>query len=143
MLLGNTHDETRAFFPPGHAKLAGLDWDNLAERIAPELRVDAHPEWVVREYRRLFPAYGPEQVFFAATTASRSWRAQVIEAEARAAADAPAFVYQLDYPQPAPHGADIPLVFGGEGAVGRTPSCVSPARVIRAGRPTACRSGRR
>ena len=112
MLLGNTHDETRAFFGPGHAKLAGLNWDNLAERIAPELRVDAHPEWVVSEYRRMFPDYNAEQIFFAATTASRSWRAQVIEAEARAAAGVPAFVYQLDHPAPAPHGADIPLVFG-------------------------------
>jgi len=117
LLLGNTRDETRAFFGPGHPKLAGLNWDNLAERIAPELRVDAHPEWVVGEYRRLFPAYSPEEVFFAATTASRSWRAQVIEAETRAAAGVPAFVYQLDHPTPAPHGADIPLVFSGEGPV--------------------------
>jgi para-nitrobenzyl esterase len=115
MLLGNTRDETRAFFGPGHPKLAGLNWNNLAERIAPELRVDAHPEWMVGEYRRMFPSYAPEQIFFAATTASRSWRAQVIEAEARAAAGAPAFVYQLDHPAPAPHGADIPLVFSGEG----------------------------
>ena len=119
LLLGNTHDETRGFFGPGHPKLAGLDWDNLPERIAPELRVDAHPEWVVREYRRLFPDHGPEQIFFAATTAARSWRAQLIEAEARAAAGAPAFVYQLDFPSPAAHGADIPLVFGGQGPVAR------------------------
>lgn len=117
MMLGNTHDETRGFFGPDHPKIAGLSWDNLAERIAPELRVDADPDWVVAEYRRLFPRHTPEQIFFAATTASRSWRAQVIEAEARAAAGAPAFVYQLDFPAPAPHGADIPLVFGADGPV--------------------------
>jgi len=117
LLLGNTHDETRAFYPPGHPALAGLGWDNLAARIAPELRVDALPEWVVGEYRRLFPAYTPEQLFYAATTAGRSWRAQIIEAEERARAGAPAFVYQLDHPAPAPHGADIPLVFSGEGPV--------------------------
>ena len=115
LLLGNTHDETRAFYPPGHPILAGLGWDNLPERIGPELRVDAHPEWVVGEYRRLFPAYTSEQVFFAATTAGRSWRAQIIEAEERARAGVPAFVYQLDHPSPAPHGADIPLAFAGEG----------------------------
>ena len=80
--------------------------------MAPELRIDAHPEWVVAEYRRLFPAYSPTRVFFAATTAGRSWRAQLIEAEERARAGVPAFVYQLDSPDPAPHGADIPLVFG-------------------------------
>jgi para-nitrobenzyl esterase len=112
LLLGNTRDETRGFYGPGHSKLAGLDWSNLAERIAPELRIDAHPEWVVTEYRRLFPSYSAEQIFFAATTAGRSWRAQLIEAEERARAGAPAFVYQLDYPDPAPHAADIPLVFG-------------------------------
>ena len=57
MMLGNTHDETRAFYGPDHPKIVGLNWDNLAERMAPELRIDAHPEWVVAEYRRLFPAY--------------------------------------------------------------------------------------
>jgi para-nitrobenzyl esterase len=117
MLLGNTRDETRAFYPPGHPILAGLGWDSLAERLGPELRVDALPEWVVQEYRRLFPASTPEQIFIAATTAGRSWRAQIIEAEERARAGAPAFVYQLDHPSPAPHGADIPLVFSGEGPV--------------------------
>lgn len=117
LMLGNTHDETRAFYPPGHPLLAGLGWDNLPERIAPELRIDAHPEWVVAEYRRMFPAYAPEQIFYAATTAGRSWRAQIIEAEERARAGAPAFVYQLDHPSPAPHGADIPQVFAGEGPV--------------------------
>jgi para-nitrobenzyl esterase len=117
MMLGNTHDETRGFFGPDHPTLRGLSWDNLATRMAPELRVDADPDWVVGEYRRLFPGHTPEQIFFAATTASRSWRAQVVEAEARAAAGAPAFVYQLDHPSPAPHGADIPLVFSGEGPV--------------------------
>ncbi|HST37670.1 MAG TPA: carboxylesterase family protein [Allosphingosinicella sp.] len=117
LLLGNTHDETRAFYPPGHPKLAGLGWENIAERIGPELRIDAHPEWVIAEYRRLFPAYSAEQVFYAATTAGRSWRAQLIEAEERARAGAPAYVYQLDHPSPAPHGADIPPVFGGTGAL--------------------------
>jgi para-nitrobenzyl esterase len=112
MLLGNTKEETRGFYGPEHPRIAGLGWDNLAERMAPELRIDVHPEWVVGEYRRHFPAWSAEQVFFAATTAGRSWRGQVIEAEERARAGVPAFVYQLDYPDPAPHAADIPLVFG-------------------------------
>lgn len=112
MMLGNTRDETRAFYAPDHPRIAGLDWDNLPERMAGELRIDAHPEWVVAEYRRLFPSYSAEQIFFAATTAGRSWRAQIIEAEERARAGVPAYVYQLDFPEPAPHGADIPLVFG-------------------------------
>ena len=118
MMLGNTHDETRGFFGPDHPKIIGLGWENLPERMAPELRIDVPPEWVVAEYRRLFPAFTPEQVFFAATTAARSWRGQLIEAEERARAGAPAFVYQLDFASPvepwrgAPHALDIPLVFG-------------------------------
>ena len=118
MILGNTHDETRGFFGPDHQALRGLDWSNLPERIAPELKVDILPEYVVAEYRRMFPAYGPADIFYAATTAGRSWRGQLIEAEARARAGAPTWVYQLDFRSPlepargAPHTFDIPLVFG-------------------------------
>lgn len=60
-------------------------------------------------------------MFFAATTDSRSWRGQVIEAERRAAQPPPAagtWVYQLDWGTPiddgrwgAHHGLDVPLVF--------------------------------
>jgi para-nitrobenzyl esterase len=124
MVLGNTRDETRAFVDPGGAKVQGLDWDNLAEAIAPELRIDAHPEWVVAEYRAHFPGMSPVDLFYAATTAGRSWRGQVIEAEERAHARAAAWVYQLDFASPvqpvrgAPHGQDIPLIFGTLGAQG-------------------------
>ena len=138
MLLGNTRDETRGFFGPDHPILAGLGWTNLAERMAPELRVDAHPEWVVREYRRLFPGYTAEQIFFAATTAGRSWRGQVEEADARARAGAPTFVYQLDFPSPvepwrgAPHTLDIPLVFGTLDAPGSIAGTGAPSRILSA-----------
>jgi para-nitrobenzyl esterase len=122
MLLGNTHDETRGFF--GRDKVVGLNWDNLPQRLGPELKIDILPEWVVSEYRRLFPAYTPEEVFFAATTAGRSWRGQIEEAEARTKANAPTWVYQVDFASPvdpwrgAPHTMDIPLVFGTLGAPG-------------------------
>ena len=63
----------------------------------------------------------PADVFFAATTASRSWRGQVIEAERRASqaeAAGRTWVYQLDWRAPvdggkwkAHHGLDVPLVF--------------------------------
>ncbi|HEY6814053.1 MAG TPA: carboxylesterase/lipase family protein [Croceibacterium sp.] len=119
MLLGNTHDETRGFFGPEHPKIIGLDWSNLAERMAPELRIDVLPEWVVARFRERYPAMSPTEVFYAATTAGRSWRGQVIEADERARAGAAAtWVYQLDFPSPlqpergAPHTHDIPLVFG-------------------------------
>ncbi len=57
-------------------------------------------------------------MFFAATTAGRSWRGAVMEAEARARQGAPAFVYEMDFPTTieggrlrAMHTTDIPLAF--------------------------------
>lgn len=118
MMLGNTHDETRAFIGPDSPRVRGLSWDNLAERMAPELKVDILPEWVVAQFRARYPAYGPLDVFYAATTAGRSWRGQVEEAEARARAGVPGWVYQVDFAsrtdpaRGAFHTMDIPLVFG-------------------------------
>ncbi len=112
MLLGNTVAETRAFFPPDHPKLQGLDWDNLAARIAPEMRIDILPIWVVGEFRRRYPKDNPEQIFHRIVTAARSWRGQVEEAEARARAGrGNTFVYQLDFEQ-GKHTDDIGFAFG-------------------------------
>jgi len=76
---------------------------------------------VISAYRKLYPDYSPADVFFASTTASRSWRGQVIEAERRAVqpnAQRHTWVYQLDWKTPvdggkwgAHHGLDVPLVF--------------------------------
>lgn len=125
MILGNTRDETRAFIDPDSDKVRSLDWRNIAERLAPELRVDLHPEWIVAQYRRQFPDWSPERVFYAASTAGRSWPGQVVEADARARAGTRTWVYQLDFQSPtqprrgAPHTMDIALAFGtleGEGS---------------------------
>ncbi|OYU16562.1 MAG: carboxylesterase [Alphaproteobacteria bacterium PA4] len=131
MLLGNTRDEARAFLPPDSAKLAGLDWDNLAARLAPELRVDILPEWVIAAYRAREPDITPRALLWRAVTAGRSWRGQIIEAEMRAAVAAPTWVYQLDFADPARpeagamHTMDIPLMFGTLAAAG-SPSGTSP-----------------
>ncbi|MEO6359451.1 MAG: carboxylesterase/lipase family protein [Sphingomicrobium sp.] len=136
MILGNTRDETRGFFGRDHPKIVGLGWGNLAERMGPELRVDIDPSWVVQEYRRMFPAYTTEQIFFAATTAGRSWRGQVDEADARARANAPTWVYRLDFASPlqpwrgAPHTLDIPLVFGTLDAPGSLTGTGAAARAV-------------
>jgi para-nitrobenzyl esterase len=60
----------------------------------------------------------PSDVFFAATTAGRSWRGAVEELEARAKSGAVTYAYQVDWKTPkndgrlgAPHTIDIPLVF--------------------------------
>jgi para-nitrobenzyl esterase len=125
MIIGNTRGETRNLIGRGDPSTFDLTWDRLPERMAGELRVDILPEHVVAEYRRLYPDYSPSDVFFAATTAARSWRGALIELEARAAQPAATYAYQLDWPSPADggrwgacHGLDIPLAFGTLDAVG-------------------------
>lgn len=138
MILGNTREETRAFIDPRGPKLAGLSWANLAQRIAPEIKIDLDPQWVVTQYRAQFPDWPVERVFYAATTAGRSWPGQVIEADARAAAGAQAtWVYQLDRASPvdplrgAAHTDDIPYVFGTLDAPGSKSGTDAAARAIR------------
>jgi para-nitrobenzyl esterase len=136
MILGNTRDETRAFIDPKGPKMVGLDWSNIAERMAPELRMDIHPEWVVSQYRGRFPDWSPERVFYAATTAGRSWPGQVIEADERARANTRTWVYQLDFQSPvepwrgAPHTLDIPLAFGTLDAEGSITGTGAAARAL-------------
>lgn len=122
MIIGNTRDETRAFLgndPANHA----LTWDRLPDKLRTHQYVDLPPVTVIAAYRRLYPHYTASDVFFAATTAGRSWRGAVLEAEARARQGAPTWtaptwMYQLDFPSPldggrfgAMHTLDIPLVF--------------------------------
>ena len=112
MMLGNTVMETRAFYAADGKQLAGLNFDNLAARIAPEMRIDAHPEWVVAQFRARYPEAEPVELFHRIVTAARSWRGQVEEADARARVGrGNTFVYQLDFEQ-AKHTDDIGLAFG-------------------------------
>src|SRR3546814_2504678 len=59
MMLGNAVMETRAFYASDSRQLAGLDFGNLAARIAPEMRIDIHPEWVVTQFRARYPDAAP------------------------------------------------------------------------------------
>jgi para-nitrobenzyl esterase len=118
MIIGNTRDETRLLIGGQDPSAFSLSWDQLPARLASAMRVDIDPALVVAEYRRLYPKYAASDVFFSATTAARSWRGAIIEAELRAEAGAPVFAYELDWPSPvdggkwrAPHTLDIPLVF--------------------------------
>jgi para-nitrobenzyl esterase len=111
MMLGNTVMETRAFYASDGKQLAGLDFDNLAQRIAPEMRIDIEPSWVAGQFRARYPEAEPLELFHRIVTAARSWRGQVEEAEARARAGHPGFVYQLDF-ESAKHADDIALSFG-------------------------------
>jgi para-nitrobenzyl esterase len=82
------------------------------------MRVDIQPEYVITEYRKLYPNLSASDLLFKITTASRSWRGAIIEAEERAKSGSPAYAYQLDWATPkddgksgAPHASDIQLVF--------------------------------
>ena len=125
MMIGNTKQETLGFM--GGPDNTNLTWETLPGRMGPSaLRIDISPETVVAEYRRLYPQMTPDQVLIAATTAGRSWRGAVIEAEERARAGRPAYVYQQSFPVPmsdgragAPHGSDIAFVFDNLDATAR------------------------
>lgn len=117
MVIGNTRDETRAFLGNDPSNFA-LTWESLPAKLREQQYSDLSPDVVIAEYRRLYPDYTPSDVFFAATTAGRSWRGAVIEAELRAQQGAPTWTYQLDWPSPlddgkwrALHTLDIALVF--------------------------------
>uniref|UniRef100_UPI0028B03341 carboxylesterase family protein n=1 Tax=Stenotrophomonas sp. TaxID=69392 RepID=UPI0028B03341 len=83
MVIGNTHDETRAFLGNDPGNFA-LDWNTLPAQLEKQQFVDLLPSMVIEHYRRLYPHYTASEVFFAATTAGRSWRGAVEQLEARA-----------------------------------------------------------
>lgn len=141
MVIGNTRDETRAFLgnDPGNFTLT---WESLPAQLQKQQFVDLLPSTVIAEYRRLYPHYSPSEVFFAATTAGRSWRGALEELDARARqADgaAPTWAYQLDWPSPveegrlrAFHTLDIPLVFDNAGLPGARTGGGDEARALAA-----------
>ena len=139
MVIGNTRDETRAFLGNDPDNFA-LTWDTLPARLRTQQFVDLDPAVVVAEYRRLYPDYTPSEVFFAATTAGRSWRGAVEELEVRAAQGTNTWAYQLDwYPRTdegarlrAFHTLDIPLVFGNTGVSGAKTGDGEDARAVAA-----------
>ncbi|WP_445513824.1 carboxylesterase/lipase family protein [Stenotrophomonas sp. 3(2025)] len=141
MVIGNTRDETRAFLGNDPANFT-LTWERLPAQLEQQQFVDLLPSVVIAEYRRLYPHYTPSEVFFAATTAGRSWRGAVEELEARArqtTGAAPTWAYQLDWPSPvedgrlrAFHTLDIPLVFDNAGLPGARTGGGEDARALAA-----------
>lgn len=118
MVMGNTREETGSLIARGDPSIFELTWDTLPTRLERDMVSDVDVHAAIAMYRGLYPGLSPAQVFIRATSAGRSWRAQVIEAEARAMQGAPTWVYQLDYPSRseggrygAYHMLDIPLVF--------------------------------
>ncbi len=121
MVLGNVHDETRNLIGGGNLALFELSWDALPAAIAQNVKpfIGAlMPEKIITTYRELYPAYSASDVFFAATTAARSWKGMVRESERRAVQGGPTWIYYVNWPSPSdggkwksPHTIDIPLTF--------------------------------
>ncbi|CAN5418372.1 carboxylesterase/lipase family protein [soil metagenome] len=116
MIIGNTHDEARAF-TAGDARNFSLTWDTVAAKLAPEFVVDLNAQYVVDWYRKQFPQMSPVDVFFAATTCGRSRPGHLIQAQERAKIADRTWMYQLDFGSPvepklgAYHSFDIALAF--------------------------------
>lgn len=116
MIIGNTHDEARAFTGDDERNFH-LTWDTVAAKLAPELVVDMNAQYVVDWYRQKFPQMSPSDIFFAAATCGRSRPGHLIQAEERAKLNGPTWMYQLDFGSPveprlgAYHSFDIALAF--------------------------------
>ena len=95
MILGNTRDETRTLIGRREPDMFKLSWEALPSALARHMRTDIDPGAVVEAYRAAYPDRTPGEIFFAATTAGRSWRGQVEEADARARQGAPTWVYRF------------------------------------------------
>ncbi len=121
MVLGNVHDKTRNLIGGGNPALFELTWEKLPAAITQSVQPfigNLTPEKIIAAYRELYPAYSASDVFFAATTAARSWKGMVQESERRVAQGGPTWIYYVNWPSPSdggkwksPHTIDIPLVF--------------------------------
>lgn len=118
MVMGNTSHETASLIAAQDPGIWTLTFDTLPDKLRSAMVSDIRVQTVIERYRALYPHAAPAEIFIRATTAGRSWRGQIIQAEARARQGAPTWVYQLDWTSPraggawgAPHTLDIPLVF--------------------------------
>ena len=146
MILGNTHDETRGLIGASQPALFSLTWEELPAALIKNVGTflgTVPPQTVITKYREWYPHYSAADVFFAATTAFRSWPGQVIEAERRAESRSQSrtWVYEMDWPSPvgggrfrAPHTVDIPFFFDNlalaPGMIGGTPADVASAQPL-------------
>jgi para-nitrobenzyl esterase len=120
MILGNAHDETRLLIGASDPKLFALTWEEVPEKLERyrQFLGTLKTEDIIADYRKWYPDYSPSDVFFAVTTAFRSWHGMVIESERRAAQNGPTWAYNFAWKSPvgggkwgAPHTMDIPFAF--------------------------------
>jgi para-nitrobenzyl esterase len=104
MVIGNTYDETRSLLGGPSSKYFQLKWEEVPDELEKTVRQflgNMSTSDVVSAYRKEYPAYSPSDVFFSATTAARSWKSMLVEAESRAKQIAsPLWVYYYRWKSP-------------------------------------------
>ncbi|KAF2427521.1 alpha/beta-hydrolase [Tothia fuscella] len=132
MVIGNTYDETRTLIGSGKPNLFDLTWEEVPRELEKNVKAfigNITGEEIVKGYRGQYPDYTSTDVFFAATTAARSWKSMVVESDVRVRqqSNSPTWVYYMKYRPPyeggkygAAHGFDIPLVFANSDAIPQT-----------------------
>lgn len=152
MVLGNVLNETRNLIGRSEPAAFSLDWDQLPGWLARHMRTDIDPRHVIATYQAAYPQITAPDLFFAATTAARSWRGQVEEADMRARQNAPTWVYRLDLPAVgdnsrygAFHTLDIPHAFGTlasvESATGTGPDALQVSSALMGALAALARTG--
>jgi para-nitrobenzyl esterase len=118
LLIGTVKDECRLHLDAADPAWAWFSWDDLPARLGPLLNRD--PAETIAFYRKRFPSVSPSELLFRSFT-FWNWRyAAVWQAErALDRGGAPVYLYRVDWESPvddgawrAPHGIDLPLVFG-------------------------------
>lgn len=121
MVMGNTREETANLIGAKDPEIFQLAWGTLPAKLVHhvgQFMRELAVEEVVAAYRRWYPGYTPTDVFIAASTAARSWKSFVLQAERRTQQGRRTFAYYLHWRSPldggkwrSPHMLDIPLVF--------------------------------
>ncbi len=122
MIMGNTRFETTSLIGLGDTITFNLEWEDVPQKVIQHVQQfigNLKADSLVQLYRQWYPHFSPSDVFFAITTAARSWRSMIIQAERRARyAHAPTYVYLFDWNSPvnnyklrSAHGMDIPFFF--------------------------------
>jgi len=140
MVLGNVRDETTSLIGTADPSTFTLDWAGVAPALQRHVAAflgDLDAAAIVARYRHWYPDATPSDVFFAASTAARSWKSMLLAADRRAAQAGPTWVYYVHWRTPAdggrwrsPHKLDIPLLFGNLEASAYTRDAVAEARGI-------------
>jgi para-nitrobenzyl esterase len=130
MVIGNTYDETRNLIG-SKGGLFNLTWGEVSPALDRNVRQflgDLSTHDIVDQYRKQYPKYSPSDVFFAASTAARSWKSMLVESDIRAKQpNSPLWVYYLRWKSPfeggrwgAAHAYDIPFVFANSDSLKQT-----------------------